>query len=106
MNSIWWFYIFRCSDEKFYYGSTGNLRRRLINNHMGRVRSTKGRRPIKLVYFEIYKTVSKARKREMEFKRKKLHKAEVEKLIRKFGGFELTAPELPHVKLRMSMFPQ
>lgn len=39
-------------DGKFYTGYTINLKRRLDEHHNGRVRSTKQRRPLDLVYFE------------------------------------------------------
>ena len=39
-------------DSKFYTGYTKDLRKRLKMHHDGNVKSTKNRRPLKLVYFE------------------------------------------------------
>ncbi len=41
-------------DGKLYIGCTSNLEERLRSHSQGRVRSTKGRLPIKLVYREMF----------------------------------------------------
>ena len=58
-------------DGKFYIGSTINLERRLKQHTLGKVRSTKGRRPLKLVYIEEFDNIKKARSREYEIKKMK-----------------------------------
>ena len=40
------------ADGQFYTGSTPDLKRRYKQHCDGKVRSTKGRRPLKLVYYE------------------------------------------------------
>ena len=55
-------------DGKHYYGSTGNLEQRLKAHNAGKVRSTKHRRPFKLIYFEQFPTKAEALKRERFFK--------------------------------------
>lgn len=40
------------NDGKFYVGYTKNLEKRLEEHNSGRVRSTKERRPMKLIYWE------------------------------------------------------
>ena len=55
-------------DGKYYYGSTADLEKRLKDHNAGKVRSTKGRRPLTLHYYEIYPTRSEAVKRERFFK--------------------------------------
>lgn len=40
------------TDNKFYTGYTHNLRERLEKHNKGQVKSTKDRRPLKLIYFE------------------------------------------------------
>jgi putative endonuclease len=42
------------SDSGLYIGMTGNLRRRFEEHQSGGSRSTKGRRPWKLIYYEAY----------------------------------------------------
>ena len=61
-------YIFKYSDEKYYYGYTGDLNSRLVLNRQGKVRSTKPLLAVELVYYETYPTVVEARKRERGFK--------------------------------------
>jgi putative endonuclease len=39
-------------DGKFYTGYTEDLRKRFTNHNLGKVPSTKGRGPFKLIYYE------------------------------------------------------
>ncbi len=55
-------------DANLYVGTTDNLERRLKEHNNGKSKSTKLRRPFKLVRKEEYKTLSEARKREWYFK--------------------------------------
>lgn len=55
-------------DNKFYIGSTSNLKRRLKEHNSGLVKSTKSRKPLKLVYFEGYASEKDARQREYNLK--------------------------------------
>lgn len=55
-------------DQNLYIGSTNNLKRRILEHNSGKVFSTKYRRPFKLVYCELYKSESDARKREHNLK--------------------------------------
>ncbi|HVP10546.1 MAG TPA: GIY-YIG nuclease family protein [Phycisphaerae bacterium] len=84
-------YILRCSDERRYYGSTNDLRRRLAEHHRGRVRSTQWRRPVRLVYFEEFQTLPQARQRERMFKGGRTREKTVDRLIATFPR-ELLAP--------------
>ena len=62
-------YVLRSlKDGHLYIGSTSNLRERLKSHRKGKVRSTKGRRPLELVYYEAYETKTEARKREIFLK--------------------------------------
>ena len=42
------------SDSGLYIGMTGDLRKRLEEHQWGESRSTKGRRPWRLIYYEAY----------------------------------------------------
>ena len=55
-------------DGNFYYGQTANLEKRLEDHNLGRVKSTKSRKPFNLVYYETVNTIGEARKREKYFK--------------------------------------
>jgi len=56
-------------DGGIYIGSTRYLKNRFYKQHLkGRVRSTKSRLPLELIYFEEFSTYSEAYKREKYFK--------------------------------------
>jgi putative endonuclease len=55
-------------DEKFYIDFTKNIEERLDEHNSGSVRSTKHRRPFKLVYYEACLNEKDAIKREKYFK--------------------------------------
>ena len=57
-------------DNKYYYGSTSDLEARVKSHNQGKVRSTKSRRPLKLIYSESFSTKKEAIQREMFFKSK------------------------------------
>jgi putative endonuclease len=64
-------YILECSDNTFYIGKTKDLTKRLKSHNgieSGGAKYTAGRRPVYLVYFEQYKTITEALKREYELK--------------------------------------
>ena len=56
------------SRNTHYYGSTGNLEKRVKEHNSGKVRYSKGRMPWKLHYFEVFESRSEAMKREKYFK--------------------------------------
>lgn len=55
-------------DNRTYLGSTDDLVRRLKEHESGECKSTKNRRPLKLIYTEEYDTIEVARKRERYLK--------------------------------------
>ena len=62
-------YVLRSQkDQNLYVGMTNDLDRRVRSHNSGRVRSTKGRRPLILIYHEVYETKSEARRRELFLK--------------------------------------
>ncbi len=64
-------YILECSDKTLYVGSTNDLNKRLHshNNLKSGAHYTKIRRPVVLKYFEKFRTYSKSRAKEGEWKR-------------------------------------
>lgn len=68
-------YIVRCNDGTLYTGWTTNLDKRLIahNNGTG-AKYTRPRRPVVLVYYEIFATREEAMRRECEIKKLPRHK--------------------------------
>lgn len=63
-------YILKCKDKTLYIGYTNNLEKRLKAHNESKTgaKYTKGRRPVKLIYSEKFKTLSEALKREAKLK--------------------------------------
>lgn len=55
-------------DSKFYTGYTSDLKRRIKEHNNGLSKSTKNRKPLKLVYFEASGNIKDAMKREKYLK--------------------------------------
>lgn len=76
MNSI--YILLSDKDKRTYIGSTDNLERRLNEHNSGLCKSTKNRRPLRVIYTEEFRTLVEARNREKYFKsapgRRKLKK--------------------------------
>ena len=66
--SAYMYILWSLKDCGTYTGSARNLFERLKEHNNGRVKSTKGRRPLKLIYFEEFDDYGLARKREMYLK--------------------------------------
>lgn len=65
------FYAYVLRSEKNgrnYYGSTNNLKRRLYEHNLGHTKSLEYIRPLKLIYYEEFRTLIEARRREKFFK--------------------------------------
>ena len=65
------FYVYLLHSEKdglLYTGFTDDLRNRIKKHESGFVRSTKLRRPLKLIYYEAYILESDAKRREKYLK--------------------------------------
>lgn len=62
-------YILECSDGSFYTGWTNNLEKRINCHNKGKgAKYTRGRLPLKLVYFEEFIEKRDAQKREYVIK--------------------------------------
>jgi len=75
-------YVLECADHTYYIGKTNDLVKRLKAHNgliAGGAKYTTGRRPVYLVYFEQFGTVSEALKR--EYYLKQLTKSEKRKMI-------------------------
>ncbi len=73
-------YIVRCSDGTLYTGWTNDLEKRIRAHNEGTgAKYTKSRRPVELVYYEVFETKEDAMKREAAIKQ--LSRKEKEELI-------------------------
>lgn len=62
-------YIVQCADGTFYTGWTNHLEDRIkAHNNGAGAKYTKGRRPVKLVYYEMFQTKEEAMSREWHIK--------------------------------------
>ncbi len=75
-------YILECSDKTYYTGWTKDLEKRINTHNNGKgAKYTRGRCPVKLIYFENFNDKVEAMKREYEIKQ--MSRKEKEKLINK-----------------------
>ncbi len=75
-------YILRCADNTLYIGRTSDLQKRLKKHNgeiAGGAKYTRSRRPVSLVFFEEFGTLSEALKR--EYALKQLSRKQKEELI-------------------------
>jgi len=76
-------YLIQSKIKKWVYiGSTKDLLKRFDEHNNGKIKSTKGLIPFRLVYYKAYQTYSLARKREIELKKNGQQK---EMLFRRLG---------------------
>lgn len=76
-------YILLCADGTYYIGWTNDLENRFKTHNEGKgAKYTKGRRPLKLVYWEEHISRSEAQKREAALRR--FSKKQKEALISEF----------------------
>ena len=83
-SMIYYFYILECINGNRYYGHTNDLARRIFEHSKCKVKSTKSKRPIRLVYFEEFDSRKDACRYEMKFKNGKTRKETIDKLIKGF----------------------
>lgn len=75
-------YILECKDGTYYTGWTNNLEKRLKDHNNGKgAKYTKPRRPVELVYYEMFETKEEAMKREYAIKH--MTRAEKRNLVQK-----------------------
>ena len=66
---IYFVYVLKSSkNNRYYTGSTKDLRKRLKEHNSGKSAYTRLTRPFELIYYEKYPTRKEAVKREREFK--------------------------------------
>lgn len=77
---MWFTYIIKCKDNSLYTGATNDLNKRFQAHKQGKGgKYTVSHKPLKVVFFEKFKTQPEALRREIEIK--KLSHKEKENLI-------------------------
>lgn len=70
MEKKYYTYLLSCSDKSLYCGYTTDLTKRLKAHNSGKgAKYTKARRPVQLVYHEVYALKSEALRREAQIKK-------------------------------------
>lgn len=84
-------YVLECNDGSLYAGYTNNLENRLkLHNEGKAAKYTRGRGPVKLVYFRQFANKSEALRAEYQFKQWTRKKKE-EYLMKETGGLYVAA---------------
>jgi putative endonuclease len=69
LAKMYFVYILQSNrDKKLYTGRTENIESRLEEHNLGKVKSTKNRKPLELIYYEAYKDKQDAVDRELFLK--------------------------------------
>ena len=69
---MYYVYVLRSDkDNCLYIGQTNNLQDRLRRHNSGEIKSTRNRKPLRIVYSEEYKTRAESLKREKYLKKLK-----------------------------------
>jgi len=77
MESNHYFYVLECRDGSYYAGYTNNLHVRVQKHNEGKgAKYTRGRTPVKLIYFRRYETKREALQAEYYFKQLSRRKKE------------------------------
>ena len=61
---MYYVYIIKMKNGQLYTGFTTDIERRIEEHYRGNVKSTRHRRPLKLIHYEVYMLESDARRRE------------------------------------------
>ena len=84
---MYYTYFLFLNNGNIYTGSTNNLKRRFVEHSLGKVTSTKHKRPLKLIAYEAYLLKSDATRREKFLKTtegKRLLKLQLKDCLEKF----------------------
>lgn len=71
-------YILECADKSYYTGITWNLKKRIAKHNSGiKTSLSKSKLPVRLAYWQKFKTKSEAAKKEKEIKGWRHEKKEI-----------------------------
>ncbi len=65
---MYYVYLLLLINKQIYTGSTKNLKQRLADHQRGHVESTKHKRPLQVIHYELYALKSDAERREKYLK--------------------------------------
>ena len=99
---MYYVYVLLCSNKDLYIGYSEDLKSRVECHLASRVKSTKSKQPLKLVYYEAYLIKSDARKREIELKN---HQPKNELKRRLINSVEMVSGKAENHALRFNSAP-
>jgi len=67
-QQVFYVYVLLCGDGRLYTGYSASLRMRVEQHKRGEVFATKGRLPVRLVFYEAFAVASDAKRREKYLK--------------------------------------
>ncbi len=67
-KTMYYVYVLKCHNSDLYIGFSSDLRTRIKTHQLGKVRSTKSKLPVELIYYEAYKNKVDATMRERNLK--------------------------------------
>jgi len=85
---MYYVYILLLKDNDLYKGYTADLKRRIKEHKNGKVKSTKYKKPIRLIHYEAYLLKSDAERREAFLKTtegRNLLKRQIKDIFKKIG---------------------
>lgn len=88
-SSMAYIYILKTSNNKYYVGSTNKLDRRFLEHSIGKTKSLKYIRPLKIVFKQRFQNIILAKKIEVKLKRFKSRKI-IKQIIK--DGYIKTGP--------------
>ena len=99
-----WTYILRCVDDSYYIGSTKDLGRRINEHEKGHCSHTSQRLPVELIYFEVFNSITYAKKREIQLKgwTRKKKEALIKNELKRLREFSKCENETSHLYKRPS----
>ena len=65
---MYYIYVLKCKNDDLYIGYTTNLRLKLKSHTIGKVKATKSKLPVSLIYYESYLDKHDAAAREKQLK--------------------------------------
>ena len=84
---MYYVYVLKCANDDLYVGYSTDLKSRVSRHLSGKVRATKSKLPVKLIYYEAYSDKRDATRREKQLKMHRAKKDLLQQIKNSFAGF-------------------
>ena len=86
IHQAWYVYLLKCHDQTLYTGITNNISKRVKQHNLGRgSKYTRSRVPV--ILMSLYSLTTRSEASQLEYKIKKMNKAEKERWIKQYPLF-------------------